>query len=259
MMTVSSLLCRRSVIRYEQSRNKEANGKQKQIGMNTQEDSEQKKKRVNVTIREMEIDDLASVFHLGEQLFTAQEVPNLFRTWDEYEVITLYQGDPEFCLVAEVEDRIVGFALGTTITKSRSAWKYGHLVWLGVDPALHRQGLAEKLFSQFQDLMLEDGVRMLLVDSEADNLPALHFFRKMGFGNPQEHIYLSLNLASQQRQFRGEEKQRPPAPQAVASKRWLIRPSPYSPSAFGNCCVASSIFTALRERKKSFWSFSRAT
>jgi ribosomal protein S18 acetylase RimI-like enzyme len=170
--------------------------------MNPQEDSEQKKKRVNVIIREMEIDDLAAVFHLGEQLFTAQEVPNLYRTWDEYEVITLFQGDPEFCLVAEVDDRIVGFALGTTITKSRSAWKYGHLVWLGVDPALRREGLAEKLFSHFQDLMLEDGVRMLVVDSEADNLPALHFFRKMGFGNPQEHIYLSLNLATQQRQFK---------------------------------------------------------
>ncbi|MGR9087269.1 MAG: outer membrane beta-barrel protein, partial [Gammaproteobacteria bacterium] len=25
------------------------------------------------------------------------------------------------------------------------------------------------------------------VDTEADNLPALQFFRKMGFGNPQEH------------------------------------------------------------------------
>ena len=64
--------------------------------MNTQEDPEQKKKRVNVAIREMEIDDIAAVFHLGEQLFTAQEVPNLYRTWDEYEVITLFQGDPEF-------------------------------------------------------------------------------------------------------------------------------------------------------------------
>ncbi len=50
--------------------------------------------------------------------------------------------------------------------------------------------------------MLEEGVRMLLVDSEADNLPALHFFRKMGFGNPQQHIYLSLNLDQQKRHHR---------------------------------------------------------
>jgi ribosomal protein S18 acetylase RimI-like enzyme len=150
----------------------------------------------------MEIDDIAAVFHLGEELFTARQVPNLYRTWDEYEVISLYQSDPEFCLVAEVNERIVGFASGTTITKPRSAWKYGYLVWLGVDPAFQGMGVAEKLFHAFREAMLEEGVRMLLVDSEADNLPALHFFRKMGFGNPQEHIYLSLNLASQQRYHR---------------------------------------------------------
>lgn len=29
-------------------------------------------------IREMDLDDLAPVFHLGEQVFTAREVPNLY-------------------------------------------------------------------------------------------------------------------------------------------------------------------------------------
>jgi ribosomal protein S18 acetylase RimI-like enzyme len=172
------------------------------------EDANKKRKKLNLTIREMDIDDLAAVFHLGEELFTARHVPNLYRTWDEYEVLTLFQSDPEFCLVAEVDDEIVGFALGTTIEKSHSAWKYGHLVWLGVKPALHRHGVAVKLFNQFRDLMLDDGVRMLLVDTEADNLPALHFFRRMGFGSPEEHIYLTLNLASQQRQIR-EKNGRP--------------------------------------------------
>jgi ribosomal protein S18 acetylase RimI-like enzyme len=42
---------------------------------------------------------------------------------------------------------------------------------------------------------------MVLVDTEADNLPALHFFRKIGFGNPEEHIYLTLNLAAHRRQI----------------------------------------------------------
>ena len=54
--------------------------------------------------------------------------------------------------------------------------------------------------------MLESGVRMLLVDTEADNLPALFFFRKMGFGSPEEHIYLTLNLSEQQRQFREKKE-----------------------------------------------------
>jgi ribosomal protein S18 acetylase RimI-like enzyme len=166
------------------------------------EDDPNKKKKTTLVVRQMEIDDLGEVFHLGEKLFTAREVPNLYRTWDEYEVVNLFQSDPEFCLVAEFDEEIVGFILGSTIEKTHSAWKYGHLIWLGTEPESQRQGIAVKLFRYFQDLMLESGVRMLLTDTEADNLPALHFFRKMGFGHPQQHIYLTLNLSDQQRQLK---------------------------------------------------------
>ena len=152
------------------------------------------KRRLNVEIREMDIDDLAPVFHLGERLFTSEKVPTLYRTWDENEVTGIFQEDPEFCLVAEVDDQTVGFALGTTITKTRSAWKYGHLIWLGVKPEYQRLGVATRLFKQIRDKMEESGVRILLVDTEADNDGALQFFRVMGFRNPEDHLYLSLNL-----------------------------------------------------------------
>jgi len=142
----------------------------------------------------MEIDDLPVVFHLGERLFTSKEVPTLYRTWDEHEVTGIFQQDKEFCLVAEVDGRTVGFALGTTVTKPRSAWKYGHLIWLGVNPEYQRLGVATRLFKQFLDKMDQDRVRILLVDTEADNKGALHFFRSMGFRNPEDHLYLSLNL-----------------------------------------------------------------
>ena len=173
------------------------------------ESLDQKTKKANVLVRQMEIDDVAAVFRLGEKLFTAREVPNLFRTWDDYEVINFFQNDSEYCLVAETDDdeeAIVGFVLGTTVTKSRSAWKYGYLVWLGVDPDFHETGVGSKLFYRLRDLMLDDGVRMMLVDSEADNLTALHFFRKMGFGHPQEHIYLTFNLDPQRHKRNGKRK-----------------------------------------------------
>lgn len=176
-----------------------------------------KKRRPAATVRQMEIDDLAAVFHLGERLFTAREAPNLYRTWDEYEVVSLFQSDAEFCLVAEEEDRIVGFALGTTVTKSHSAWKYGYLVWLGIDPTYHGQGIASRLFYRFRDLMLANGARILLVDTEADNLPALYFFRKMGFGSPQEHIYLSLNLDPQLKQLKVKK------PNGRSASRYRLR------------------------------------
>jgi len=162
-------------------------------------------KRPVIKIREMLIDDIAIVFHMGEELFKAQEVPNMYRTWDPYEVVGLFNSDTEFCLVAEIDDDIIGFALGTTIEKSHSAWKYGYLIWLGVMPAYQRKGIAEKLFRRFKDIMLKNDVRMLIVDTQAENLPALHLFRKLGFGQPQEHIYLNMNVAAEHQRMKKRE------------------------------------------------------
>lgn len=36
---------------------------------------------------------------------------------------------------------------------------------------------------------------MLLVDTQADNIPALKFFEKLGFTHPQPCVYLSRNLS----------------------------------------------------------------
>ena len=175
--------------------------------------SDPKKKRSAYRIRPLEVDDVAAVFHLGEKLFTARKVPNLYRTWDEYEVVGLFQSDSDYCFVVETCDQLVGFTLGTMISKTRSAWKYGHLIWMGVDPAHARSGIAEKMFKHFRELMSKAGVRMLIVDTEADNLPALQFFRKMGFSNPQQHIYLSLNLSSRPPNGYKKSNNLPPASQ----------------------------------------------
>jgi hypothetical protein len=63
-----------------------------------------------VASREMEIQDMAPIFSLGEQLFTSDRWPNLYRTWDEYEVLSLFASDRETCLAAELDAMVVGFA-----------------------------------------------------------------------------------------------------------------------------------------------------
>ncbi len=44
--------------------------------MPTDEDHLWKGRLLNIRIRNMEIDDLPTVFHLGEELFRAEKVPN---------------------------------------------------------------------------------------------------------------------------------------------------------------------------------------
>ena len=158
-----------------------------------------------VRIREMSIDDLSEVFHLGEEIFTAEYSPSLYRTWDEYEITTLFNSDSELCLVAEIGEKIVGFALGTTVEKHHSAWKYGYLVWLGVRTGLQKKKVGEKLFKEIRRRMQDQGVRIIIIDTDAENHAAIRFFTKQGFGNVQEHVYMTLNLAKKTKKEAGRK------------------------------------------------------
>lgn len=147
-----------------------------------------------ITIRSMGIDDIAPIFHLGEELFTSDLYPSLYRIWDEWEVIELYNSDPDYCLVAEVDEQLAGFTLGTVISKPPSPWMYGYIIWLGVNPSFQRRGVADKLVDKIVERMIEEGVRFMLVDTDPVNEAAVKFFTRKGFGNPRKHVFLSLNL-----------------------------------------------------------------
>ena len=163
-----------------------------------------------VEIRPMRIEDLHIVYALGEELFTADRWTNLYRTWDEYEVLNNYISDPETSLVAEIDDEVVGFALGTLIEKPRTAWTYGYLLWFGVSELSRNRGVAGRLLRRLTELCIEAGARMMLVDTDAENEEAIQFFRKNVFGHPQGHVYLSKNLTGHPayEKHRAEEKRR---------------------------------------------------
>ena len=112
---------------------------------------------------------------------------------------------------------MVGFALGTVIEKPHSAWTYGWLLWLGADPDAGKRGIGSRLFARVQQLFIEQGARMMLVDTAADNDRAVEFFRKQGFGHEQPHVFLHKNLdeareALQERRKRKRKRTPKPPP-----------------------------------------------
>lgn len=147
-------------------------------------------------IREMELADVAPTYELGQRIFTADRWPTLYRTWDEYEVVSLYANERPNCLVAERDGLIVGFALGSILEKRGEPWTYGYLLWLGVDPGTSRRGIGRQLIDALTTRFIDAGVRMMLVDTQADNEAALALFRRVGFGNERPHVYLSRNLTT---------------------------------------------------------------
>jgi ribosomal protein S18 acetylase RimI-like enzyme len=170
-----------------------------------------RRRRIDVTVRQMEIDDLSVAYRLGESLFTSEEYPILYRTWDPYEVTGLFTSDPEFCLVAEVEDKVVGFVLATTVVKEGTAWKrYGYLEWIGVAEGFQHARLGLRLYRRLEERFREEGVRMIIADTVIENEKAIGFFHRLGFTATGRHVWLAKTL---RREDSREEK-----PEAVAPK-----------------------------------------
>ena len=142
----------------------------------------------------MRLQDLSAVFELGGRLFKADRFPTLYRSWDDVELVRLFASDAETCFVAEAEGKVVGFALGQIMEKPQNAWRYGWLLWLGVAPRFARSGVASRLLNVLIRLFREKDVRIVLVDTDGENVAALEFFRHSGFGREIRHSYLSLNL-----------------------------------------------------------------
>ncbi|MEX2598953.1 MAG: N-acetyltransferase [Dehalococcoidia bacterium] len=171
-----------------------------------------------ITVREIGIDDLPGVYRLGKRLFTKARVPALYRTWEPYEVTYYYNTDSDYCIVAETQSKeLAGFALGTTVEKDGGAWRYGYLAWLGVAPEYQRQAVAAALLKEFERRMREEGVRMLIVDTEGNNTPALNFFDRHGFKQPTTHVWLTKNLR------KPANRSPKPAVQGETKKRRALR------------------------------------
>ncbi len=169
-------------------------------------DNEQKHK-TTLIIREMEIDDVSAVYHLGEKLFTSDEFPILYRTWDPYEVTDYFTSESDYCMVAETEHgRIVGFVLANMIEKEGTAWKkYGYLSWIGVADEFQRMNLGQRLYNKLEDNFQKDGVRMVIADTDAENVGALGFLNAMGFSERAQHVWLAKTLQKPPRRRKEKE------------------------------------------------------
>lgn len=155
----------------------------------------QVKRGKRAKIREMSIDDLPAVYHLGEELFTSEEFPILYRTWDRYEVTEYFNLDPYYCLVAEIDKQIIGFIIGTTIEKEGTAWKYGYIAWIGVKREFQRTSLGRRLYRETEKRMKKkEGVRMVIADTDSNDEQAIRFFEKLGFLDRKQHLWMIKSL-----------------------------------------------------------------
>ncbi|MGC8895788.1 MAG: GNAT family N-acetyltransferase [Candidatus Bathyarchaeia archaeon] len=155
-----------------------------------------RKSTMQIEIRQMTLEDLSEVWHLGEKIFTPSSLQFTYRTWNIDELLSYFYSDQELCLVAENtrSKKIVGFALGTILKRPFSPWTYGYFVWAGVQKMKQRSGVGRRLYKELEKRFKEKGARIVIVDVESNNLAGIHFIKKLGFKEAQTYIWYSKNL-----------------------------------------------------------------
>jgi ribosomal protein S18 acetylase RimI-like enzyme len=155
-----------------------------------------KKKRTRIEIRQMILEDLSEVWHLGEKLFTPSHLPFTYRAWNVDELLSLFNDDPELCLVAEnaKTGKILGFALGVILKRPQSSWKYGYFNWVGVQKIKQQSGVGKRLYNELEKRFKQKGARIAIVDVESNNPPGVRFVKGLGFKQAESYVWFSKNI-----------------------------------------------------------------
>ncbi|MGQ9641491.1 MAG: GNAT family N-acetyltransferase [Candidatus Bathycorpusculaceae bacterium] len=155
-----------------------------------------KKRKSYFEVRQMTLEDLPEVWHLGEKIFTPSSLQFTYRTWNIDELLSLFSGDPELCLVAEDAEskKIVGFVIGAILKRPYSPWTYGYFVWAGVRKMKRKLGVGKRLYRELEKRFKDKGARIAIVDVESNNPIGIRFIRKLGFKEAQTYIWFSKNL-----------------------------------------------------------------
>jgi ribosomal protein S18 acetylase RimI-like enzyme len=146
--------------------------------------TEDKEHKIEVLINRM-------VIHLGENLIINEYVSEILEESDREEIASLYRkADPFFWSHVQGEDLefdeyhiSFGIKRENRIVSFATVWfgdEIGIIVTVGTDPDFRNQGLATSLVSRsVQELFKHSPLGLIHV--RADNAPAVHTYKKIGF------------------------------------------------------------------------------
>ena len=138
-------------------------------------------------VRKAELKDLRRIQELNNQLFEL-ELANfdkyLIKDWplsDEgkrYFESAIKEG---FVIVAEIDDRVVGYLLGEVSDIPYYDFKIAELCNMCIDSNYRKQGIGNTLYKEFERAFREQGITHFTVTASFKNENAKSFYKKMGF------------------------------------------------------------------------------
>jgi ribosomal-protein-alanine N-acetyltransferase len=129
-------------------------------------------------LRKFGVDDLASVTHINE-LCLPENYTDIF-------FVDLYRRFPETFIVAEEDDKVVGYIMcrvevGFSNFGLSGFVKKGHIVSIAVVPEHRRKGIGEALVAQAMEGMRGYSGKQCYLEVRVTNEEAIALYKKLGF------------------------------------------------------------------------------
>ena len=132
----------------------------------------------NIDVRELEKRDLSAIVNMEEKQ-TGVARP---KYWEQRIEISEAIRPHWTSLVAELDNRVVGFLLGRA--GELEFGLPGTVAWIeiiGVDPAYRRRGVAQELVKHFAESAEDHGIRTMFTLITSNQTDMQQFFSRLGF------------------------------------------------------------------------------
>jgi flavin-dependent dehydrogenase/ribosomal protein S18 acetylase RimI-like enzyme len=130
----------------------------------------------DISIRNMTVRDIDEVLRIDEKITGKPHA-----AYYESKAASYISRGPEYCLVAEHRDRVVGFVLGDVRGWEFAAELSGWLEIIGIDPEYHGQGVSRALMNELVARFKRAGVTVINTMVNWNDGDLIDYFRANGF------------------------------------------------------------------------------
>lgn len=130
----------------------------------------------DLTVRQMTVRDIDEVMRIDEKITGKPHA-----AYYESKAAAYISRAPEYCLVAEHRDRVVGFVLGDVHGWEFATELTGWLEIVGVDPDYHGQGVSRALMDELFSKFRKAGVNIVNTMVNWNDGDLIDYFRANGF------------------------------------------------------------------------------
>jgi flavin-dependent dehydrogenase/ribosomal protein S18 acetylase RimI-like enzyme len=134
------------------------------------------KQMPDITIRNMTVRDIDEVLRIDEKITGKPH-----EAYYESKAASYISRGPEYCLVAEHRDHVIGFVLGDVRGWEFAAELSGWLEIIGVDPEYHGQGVSRALMEELSRRFKRAGVTVVNTMVNWNDGSLIDYFRANGF------------------------------------------------------------------------------